>query len=71
MVHGVFQKIGRLETQMFRKCAPASEMLSDKVTFQVESFHSGVLKKITKQEGEEVPVKEVVAYIGNEDETVP
>lgn len=47
------------------------EVMTDKVTLEVESYHSGVLKKIVRGEGEEVPVTEVVAYIGEEDEELP
>ncbi len=47
------------------------EVMTDKVSLEVESYNSGVLKKILKFEGEEVPVTEVVAYIGNEDEIIP
>jgi pyruvate dehydrogenase E2 component (dihydrolipoamide acetyltransferase) len=44
------------------------EVMTDKVSLEVESYNSGILKKIIKGEGEEVPVTEVVAYIGSEDE---
>ena len=47
------------------------EVMTDKVSLEVESYNSGILKKIVKQEGEEVPVTEIVAYIGEEDEEVP
>ncbi len=44
------------------------EVMTDKVSLEVESYNSGILKKIIKGEGEEVPVTEIVAYIGSEDE---
>lgn len=47
------------------------EVMTDKVTIEVESYHSGILKKILRSEGEEVPVTEVVAYIGEKDEKIP
>ena len=47
------------------------EVMTDKVTIEVESYSSGILKKILRGEGEEVPVTEVVAYIGEEDEEIP
>ena len=47
------------------------EVMTDKVSLEVESYHSGILKKILRSEGEEVPVTEVVAYIGEKDEEVP
>ena len=47
------------------------EVMTDKVTIEVESYDSGILRKILKAEGEEVPVTEVVAYIGEGDEEIP
>jgi len=47
------------------------EVMTDKVSLEVESYNNGILKKITHFAGEEVPVTEVVAYIGNADEKIP
>jgi pyruvate dehydrogenase E2 component (dihydrolipoamide acetyltransferase) len=47
------------------------EVMTDKVSLEVESYNSGTLRKILKTEGDEVPVTEVVAYIGSEDEEIP
>jgi pyruvate dehydrogenase E2 component (dihydrolipoamide acetyltransferase) len=47
------------------------EVMTDKVTIEVESYNSGILKKILRDEGEEVPVTGIVAYIGEEDEEIP
>jgi pyruvate dehydrogenase E2 component (dihydrolipoamide acetyltransferase) len=47
------------------------EVMTDKVSLEVESYNSGILRKIIKIEGDEVPVTEVVAYIGNADEKIP
>jgi pyruvate dehydrogenase E2 component (dihydrolipoamide acetyltransferase) len=47
------------------------EVMTDKVSLEVESYNSGILRKILKSEGEEVPVTEVVAYIGRKDEDIP
>ncbi|GAH88740.1 unnamed protein product, partial [marine sediment metagenome] len=47
------------------------EVMTDKVTIEVESYNSGILRKILRVEEEEVPVTEVVAYIGEEDEEIP
>ena len=47
------------------------EVMTDKVSLEVESYNSGILRKIFKAEGDEVPVTEVVAYIGSEDEEIP
>lgn len=47
------------------------EVMTDKVSLEVESYNSGILRKILKGEGDEVPVTEVVAYIGTGDEEMP
>jgi pyruvate dehydrogenase E2 component (dihydrolipoamide acetyltransferase) len=46
------------------------EVSTDKVTYEVESKFDGYLLKITRQEGEEVPVHEVIAYIGQPGEEI-
>jgi len=47
------------------------EVMTDKVSLEVEAYESGVLRKILRGEGEEVPVTETVAYIGEKDEEIP
>jgi pyruvate dehydrogenase E2 component (dihydrolipoamide acetyltransferase) len=47
------------------------EVMTDKVSLEVESYNSGILRKIMHFEGDEVPVTEVVAYIGSIDEKIP
>ncbi|MFC2159982.1 2-oxo acid dehydrogenase subunit E2 [Actinomycetota bacterium] len=47
------------------------EVMTDKVSLEVESYNSGILRKILKVEGDEVPVTETVAYIGEKDEKIP
>jgi len=47
------------------------EVMTDKVSLEVESYNSGILRKILKGEDDEVPVTEVVAYIGTADEEIP
>jgi len=47
------------------------EVMTDKVSLEVESYNSGTLRKIIKAEGDEVPVTEVVAFIGTADEAIP
>lgn len=47
------------------------EITTDKATLEVESFHSGVLRKIVAPEGTVVPVHRVIAYIGEAGEPIP
>ncbi|WP_349687744.1 dihydrolipoamide acetyltransferase family protein [Acidaminococcus sp. DS4831] len=44
---------------------PLLEITTDKLTNEVTSEFSGTILKIVAQEGDEVPVKGVLAYIGN------
>jgi dihydrolipoamide dehydrogenase len=46
------------------------EIMTDKTSMEIEAEASGVLLKIVHQEGETVPVTEVIGYIGNENESV-
>jgi pyruvate dehydrogenase E2 component (dihydrolipoamide acetyltransferase) len=44
------------------------EVSTDKITFEIEAKESGYLLKVLRKELEEVPVAEVIAYIGEKDE---
>lgn len=46
------------------------EVMTDKVSLEVEAYNSGYLVKVLRDQGEEVPVTEVIAYIGEKDEKV-
>ena len=50
---------------------PLLEIETDKVAMEVEAEAAGVLLRITRGEGEEVPVTETIGYIGAAGETVP
>ena len=47
------------------------EVMTDKVSMEVEASDAGILRKIVRQEGEDVPVLEVIAYIGEANEEIP
>lgn len=47
------------------------EIMSDKTNMELEAEASGTLLKILKQDGETVPVTEVIAYIGAKGEAIP
>jgi len=68
MTTGIIQKWFKQEGDIVNRGDKLFEIMTDKVTFEVESFHSGILKEILKKEGEEVPVRETIAYIIGEDE---
>jgi len=47
------------------------EITTDKATLEVESYVSGVLRKILAKEGEVLPVNAVIALVGEADEALP
>lgn len=49
---------------------PVVEISSEKLTSEVEAPESGVILKIVANEGDEIPVKEAMAYIGEEGEDI-
>jgi len=48
-----------------------AEVESDKATMELECFHEGVVSRIVHGDGEEVPVGEVIAFIGEAGEEAP
>ena len=48
-----------------------AEVETDKVNIEIESFASGVLRKILVPEGESVPIGVGIALIGAPDEPLP
>lgn len=71
MEKGIVEKWLKKEGDYVKKGESLLEIMTDKVTIEVESYHTGYLKKILAEEGEEVSVTEVIAYIGEEDEKIP
>lgn len=59
------------EGEEVKKGEPLFEVTTDKATLEVEAFVSGTLLKIVVDEGEEVPVNEVIAYVGEKGEKIP
>jgi len=71
MESGKIEKWHKKEGDKVKAGEVLFEVMTDKVTIEVESYNSGILRKILRVEGEDVPVTEVVAYIGEEDEEIP
>ncbi len=71
MESGTIEKWHKKEGDRVEKGDTLFEVMTDKVTIEVESYNSGYLRKILKGEGEEVPVTGVVAYIGEKNEDIP
>jgi pyruvate dehydrogenase E2 component (dihydrolipoamide acetyltransferase) len=53
------------------KGEPGLEVETDKTKMEVEADYEGVLLAILRQEGETVPVTEVIGWIGKEGESIP
>ena len=70
METGTIEKWRKKEGDRVEKGDILYDLATDKVSLEVESFNSGILKKILRAEGEEVPIMEVIAYIGEKDESV-
>lgn len=66
MTSGTIEKWYKKEGDLVKKWEKIFEITTDKVTLEVESQYSGILRKIEKKEGEEVPVSEIVGYIEEE-----
>lgn len=59
------------EGEPVKKGEPVVEVLSEKVTCDVEAPAEGVLRKILAEEGMEIPVGQPIAVIGKPDEEIP
>jgi pyruvate dehydrogenase E2 component (dihydrolipoamide acetyltransferase) len=70
MVTGVIEKWHKKVGDRVEKGDILFEVVTDKVTVEVESLFSGYIKKIAGEEGVEIPVNEVIGYIGEKDEKV-
>ncbi|MHB8280939.1 MAG: 2-oxo acid dehydrogenase subunit E2 [Candidatus Humimicrobiaceae bacterium] len=71
METGIIEKWRKKEGDKVEKGDILYDLATDKVSLEVESFNSGILRKIIKAEGEEVPMMEIIAYIGEKDEALP
>ena len=59
------------ESETVQKGEPLVEVLSEKVTYDVEAPASGVLRMILAEEGSDVPVDQAIGLIGSADEPIP
>ncbi len=59
------------EGESVEKGEPIVEVLSEKVTYDVEAPVAGVLRRILAEEGTEMPVDATLAIVGARDETLP
>ena len=71
MEEGVIIQWLKKEGDRVEKGEPVLEVETDKSTMEVEADYEGVLLKIVRQEGETVPVTEVIGWIGQPGENIP
>jgi len=71
METGIIEKWRKKEGDKIEKGDILYDLSTDKVSIEIESFESGYLRKIVRNEGEEIPIMEVIAYIGEKDEPIP
>ncbi len=67
---GVIVEWFKKENDPIQKGEKIASVESDKATFDVEAYESGVLLKILHPEGAEVPVLSPIAYIGRPGEEI-
>ena len=68
---GVLLRWLKKEGEMVTAGEPLMEVATDKVDVQVEAPASGLLTAVTAQEGDEIPVGQVIALIAAEGEELP
>jgi pyruvate dehydrogenase E2 component (dihydrolipoamide acetyltransferase) len=61
----------RKENETVQKGEPLVEVLSEKITYDVEAPASGILRKVLAEEGLDVPVDQAIGLIGTADELIP
>jgi len=71
MSEGTVVQWFKKEGEKVEKGEPVVEVLSDKVTYEVEAPASGIIRKIMAEEGVDVPVAETLAVITAPDEELP
>jgi pyruvate dehydrogenase E2 component (dihydrolipoamide acetyltransferase) len=71
MEEGTIETWHKSEGDYVEKGEVLFDLTTDKATLEVQAFAEGVLKKILAGEGDVVPVNDVVALIGAEDDEVP
>ncbi len=71
MKEGTVVQWFKQEGETVQKGEPLVEILSEKVTYDMEAPESGVLRKILASEGENVPIDQAIGIITAPDEAIP
>ena len=70
MKEGTVVQWFKKEGEVVQKGEPLVEVLSEKVTYDVEAPESGVLRRIVACEGSDVPVDQVIGIVATADEPI-
>jgi pyruvate/2-oxoglutarate dehydrogenase complex dihydrolipoamide acyltransferase (E2) component len=70
MESGIIQKWLKKEGDKVEAGDVLLEIMTDKISIEVEANDAGYLKKIMRLEGEQLPVTEIIAYIGGKNEKI-
>jgi pyruvate dehydrogenase E2 component (dihydrolipoamide acetyltransferase) len=68
---GTLLRWHKAEGETVTKGEPLMEIATDKTDVEIEAPASGVLRRVTAHEGDEVPVGQVIAWIAAADEVLP
>ena len=71
MEEGVVERWVKKEGDRVEKGDILLEITTDKATLEVESYASGILRRILVQEGETAPVTQIIAFIAEPEEELP
>ncbi|MHC4592284.1 MAG: dihydrolipoamide acetyltransferase family protein [Planctomycetota bacterium] len=71
MEEGTVERWHKREGDSVRKGEVLYELTTDKATLEVEAFVEGILKRVLVEEGQTVPVNELIAIIGEENDELP
>ena len=71
MTEGTIVKWLKKEGDEVKRGDKLAEIETDKTVVEMESYGEGILKKIVVGEGQVVPVGDLIAYVGEEDDEIP
>ena len=71
MTEGTIVKWLKKEGDEVKRGDKLAEIETDKTVVEMECYNDGILKKIIVNEGQAVPVGDLIAYIGDANDEVP
>ena len=71
MTEGTIVKWLKSEGDDVKRGDKLAEIETDKTVVEMECYNDGILKKIIVQEGQAVPVGDLIAYIGEAQDEIP